>query len=440
MSEQNVVESSSDTGSEAFEGDFGSDFEGGADDDGAGGSQPGPGLGQSKSSRRRRRKRKKLAGVPGAPAGVSGESGEGEAAPGGDGAAGAAYTPVVMAGESLALVSASASGVAQQANGFQANGSQSNGSQSNGAQNNGSQNNGSQRRSGGNGQQAGQGNGQAQGQGQGQGQGKRWKKKFRDRERRPGGPSNTGGEPRGDSSNGNGGSAERSFGGGGGYERPHRREGGRPDNFGNLVSTQHRKAKSGGGKERGFVGPMDHSYREANPEFGEAPPSTIQLRGRRGGHRHQGDSQPIDHNQPRPVPISEDAQTHIYLFVEDLFITAKVQETARKLGVKVAFIKNEKEAITELTNGEDTNRPSLIVFDLNNANAKPLTLIPKLKTKLKRSASIIGFLSSIQGDLKAKAVEAGIDTVMPKAAFSQNLPNLLRRYGVEETEEVNFNY
>jgi len=30
--------------------------------------------------------------------------------------------------------------------------------------------------------------------------------------------------------------------------------------------------------------------------------------------------------------------------------------------------------------------------------------------------------------------------VMPRAAFSQGLPNLLRRYGVEEEEEVNFNY
>ncbi len=184
---------------------------------------------------------------------------------------------------------------------------------------------------------------------------------------------------------------------------------------------------------------MDHSYREASPEFGDAPPSTIQLRGRRGP-RHFGDSQPLDHNAPRAVPIPADAQTHIYLFIEDLFITAKVQETARKLGVKVSFIKNEKEAIAELTSGEAENKPALIVFDLNNANAKPLTLIPKLKTKLKRSVSIIGFLSTIQGDLKAKAVEAGCDTVMPRAAFSQNLPNLLRRYGVEEAEEINYNY
>ncbi len=281
-------------------------------------------------------------------------------------------------------------------------------------------------------------NGQAQGQTQGQSQGKRWKKKFRDRERRTGRDGAPVGDARPESAGGSF-SGERAAGAERSYERPHRREGGRPDNFGNLVSTQHRKVKTGGGKERGFVGPMDHSYREASPEFGEAPPSTIQLRGRRG-HRQFGDNQPIDHNAPRAVPIADDAQTHIYLFVEDLFITAKVQETARKLGVKVAFIKNEKEAIAELTKGEEQNRPSLIVFDLNNANAKPLTLIPKLKTKLKRSASIIGFLSSIQGDLKAKAVEAGCDSVMPKAAFSQNLPNLLRRYGVDEAEEVNFNY
>jgi hypothetical protein len=51
----------------------------------------------------------------------------------------------------------------------------------------------------------------------------------------------------------------------------------------------------------------------------------------------------------------------------------------------------------------------------------------------------VGFLSHLQGDLKAKAVEAGCDVVMPRAAFSQNLPNLLRRYGVEEVEEVNYN-
>jgi hypothetical protein len=257
---------------------------------------------------------------------------------------------------------------------------------------------------------------------------KRWKKKFRDRDRQrsPENPGNIA------SSNGGGFRDSNSHqpGNGGGFKR-----------------------KGGGGKQqrgpRSFVGPMDHSYRAVNGNFAETPPSTIESHGNGnyqgrsnghgGGRGYQSDSQPIDYSQGRTIPIAEDAPTKIFFFIEDLFFIAKIQETARKLGVKVAFVKNDKEAITALTSGEEEDRPGLIVFDLNNANAKPLTLIPKLKTKLKRSTSIVGFLSHLQGDLKAKAVEAGCDTVMPRAAFSQNLPNLLRRYGIVEEEELNYN-
>jgi hypothetical protein len=387
MSEQNAVDTPSYNAAEEYSGeDFGnSDFESsesGYSGDANDGGQPGPGMGQSKSSRRRRRKRKNKT------------VGDGQSVIVGDGDANPQPVPLVMEGESLALA---ASAAPQQARRQQAGGQQS--------------------------------SGQPQGQAQG---GKRWKKKFRDRERRPGAGGggrneNPGNDFRADASasNGNG------YGGGNGY---------RPDNFGNQTGNFKRKGKGGGQqRERGFVGPMDHSYR-ASGEFGDAPPSTIQMQGhgRRSGHRHQGDSQPIDRSMPRPIPIPEGAQTHIYFFIEELFFQAKIQETAKKLGVKVAFIKNEKEALAEMTDGEE-NKPALIVFDLNNANAKPLTLIPKLKAKLKRSASIVGFLSHLQGDLKAKAVEAGCDVVMPRAAFSQNLPNLLRRYGVEDTEDVNFN-
>src|SRR5207302_8143102 len=159
------------------------------------------------------------------------------------------------------------------------------------------------------------------------------------------------------------------------------------------------KRKGGKQQQRGprsFVGPMDHSYRAVNGNFADAPPSTIDslnsnYQGRSNGHggaRYQSDSQPIDYSQGRPIPIPADAPTKIFFFIEDLFFIAKIQETARKLGVKVAFVKNEKDAIAALTAGEEEDRPGLIVFDLNNANAKPLTLIPKLKAKLKRSTSI----------------------------------------------------
>jgi hypothetical protein len=257
--------------------------------------------------------------------------------------------------------------------------------------------------------------------------GKRWKKKFRDRDRqRP--QENPGNVASGSNS--------------GGFRD---RDSHQPGNNGFK-----RKSGGGGGRQqqrgpRSFVGPMDHSYRAVNGNFADTPPSTIETHGNfqsRGGSSrggYQSDSQPIDYSQGRTIPIPEDAPTKIFFFIEDLFFIAKIQETARKLGVKIAFIKNDKESIAQLTGLAEEERPGLIVFDLNNANAKPLTLIPKLKTKLKRSTSIVGFLSHLQGDLKAKAVEAGCDTVMPRAAFSQNLPNLLRRYGLVEEDEPNFN-
>jgi CheY-like chemotaxis protein len=264
------------------------------------------------------------------------------------------------------------------------------------------------------------------------GGGKRWKKKFRDRDRQrsPENPGNV-------ASGSNGGGYSNS---GGGYRD---RDSHQPGN-----SSGGFKRKGGKQQQRGprsFVGPMDHSYRAVNGNFADTPPSTMdsgnygRSNGHGGGRSYQGDSQPIDYSQGRSIPIPENAPTKIFFFIEDLFFIAKIQETARKLGVKVAFVKNEKDAIAALTAGEEEELPGLIVFDLNNTNAKPLTLIPKLKSKLKRNTSIVGFLSHLQGDLKAKAVEAGCDTVMPRAAFSQNLPNLLRRYGMEEEEEPNFN-
>ena len=393
MSEQNVVDAPSQSAPVELDSDDfgGSNFESSDSDGSNANGEPGPGMGQSKSSRRRRRKRRnKIAG--------DGSSAEGDLA------APAVAVPFVMEGESLALAAAPqafattpvpvpSAFVPQQqpARRQQPSPSAPSGQPPAGA---------------------------AQGN-------KRWKKKFRDRERRPGRSESAGNDVR----------PEAAGSSGGGYRQEYR-----PDNFGNQNGNFKRKNKNGQAKERGFVGPMDHSYR-AGGEFGDAPPSTIQMHNghRRAGHRHQGDSQPIDHSLPRAIPIPEGAQTHIYFFIQELFFIAKIQETARKLGVKVAFVKNEKEALTELIESEE-NRPALIVIDLNNAGAKPMTLIPKLKTRLKRSASIVGFLSHLQGDLKAKAVEAGCDVVMPRAAFSQNLPNLLRRYGVEDEEEVNFNH
>jgi hypothetical protein len=204
-----------------------------------------------------------------------------------------------------------------------------------------------------------------------------------------------------------------------------------PGNSISSPSQGKRKARQKGPRE--FVGPMDHSYRLVNGNIADGPPSTIPT----AGNSFNGGYYP-DAYEPQPmVAVREDAPTRIYCFIEDMFFLAKIQETARKLGIKVEFVKgSDKEAmVATLTELPETERPRLLVFDLNNLNAKPLTLIPKFKAKLKKATSIVGFLNHLQGELKAKALEAGCDTVMPRSAFSQSLPNLLRRYGVEEEEE-----
>jgi hypothetical protein len=203
-----------------------------------------------------------------------------------------------------------------------------------------------------------------------------------------------------------------------------------PGNNASSQSQGKRKNKQRGPRE--FVGPMDHSYRAANGNVDDGPASTIQITS--NGH---GSYYPELYQAPAAAaPVRHDAPTRIFCFIDDLFFQAKIQETSRKLGIKVEFVKGgDKEIISRITDVPEADRARLLVFDLNNLNAKPMTLIPKFKSKFKKSISIIGFLNHLQGDLKLKATEAGCDTVMPRSAFSQSLPNLLRRYGVEEEEE-----
>ncbi len=165
---------------------------------------------------------------------------------------------------------------------------------------------------------------------------------------------------------------------------------------------------------------MDHSYRNGGQNFGKG-------RGTVAGGHIAPELEPVR-------VVDQNAAPRIFAFIEDLFFLAKIQETSRKLNVKVEFVKTDKDILERLKNNGD-EKPSLIIFDLNNANAKPLQTIPKLKKELKKGTAIIGFVSHVQGELKMKAQEAGCDMVLPRSAFSQNLPNLLRRHGAADEPE-----
>ncbi len=182
-----------------------------------------------------------------------------------------------------------------------------------------------------------------------------------------------------------------------------------------LSQPQPRKAPGGRNNPGGiYTAPMDHNYRDA-------------VNGNGRNSRTNGMPAELD-----PVQASSEPQPHIFAFVEDLFFCAKIQETARKLGIKVDFQKTDKDLLEHLVLPEG-ERISLIIVDLNNNGTKPLPLITKLRSKVKKATSIVGFVSHVQGELKVKAQESGCDMVLPRSAFSQNLPQLLRRHATSET-------
>jgi CheY-like chemotaxis protein len=188
----------------------------------------------------------------------------------------------------------------------------------------------------------------------------------------------------------------------------------------------HRQNRGQRGQRRGggsFVGPMDHSYRNQGNGAGQ-----------QGARFHNG-AQATPNMEP--LNQREDAPTRIFAFIDDLFFVAKIQEISRKLNVKVEFVKSDKDIAEKTENTEE--KPSLIIVDLNSNSIKPLPVISKMRSRYKKATSIVGFVSHVQGDLKMKAQEAGCDVVMPRSAFSQNLPNILRRHGAEDEVEDNFN-
>ena len=114
----------------------------------------------------------------------------------------------------------------------------------------------------------------------------------------------------------------------------------------------------------------------------------------------------------------------ILAVLEDLFFMVKINESAKRSGFEVEFVKSEKDVLEKVR-----AKPAVIIVDLNFQGVDPLGLIGKLKSAPElKGTSVIGYLSHVQGELKQRAQETGCDMVLARSAFSQNLPQILKRH------------
>jgi len=118
------------------------------------------------------------------------------------------------------------------------------------------------------------------------------------------------------------------------------------------------------------------------------------------------------------------ATKKVMAVVEDLFFTVKINEAAKRAGLSIAFVKSERDALDQAA-----EHPALIILDLNFAGVEPVSLIRKLKADPSlRGISVLGYVSHVQGELKQASQEAGCDMVLARSAFSQNLPQIMKRH------------
>lgn len=109
--------------------------------------------------------------------------------------------------------------------------------------------------------------------------------------------------------------------------------------------------------------------------------------------------------------------------LEDLLFTVKISDAAKRAGLEVKFVRSEADAIASAQ-----ANPLLMIIDLNCGSVDPVDLISKLKSGDTAKVQLIGFVSHVQGELKQRAHDAGCDMVLARSAFSQNLPQILKRH------------
>ena len=109
----------------------------------------------------------------------------------------------------------------------------------------------------------------------------------------------------------------------------------------------------------------------------------------------------------------------VVAYITDLFFQAKVNETARALGVDLRIVSSLPALWSEL----EADGGALLL-DLNAQGIQPASLIAQVKLKTP-AVHVTAYCSHVQKDLMEKATRAGADQILPRSEFSRRLAEIL---------------
>ena len=111
----------------------------------------------------------------------------------------------------------------------------------------------------------------------------------------------------------------------------------------------------------------------------------------------------------------------VWAFVDDMFFASKIRATAEALGVQIVSLRTVDAMVQKLAD----EKPDLVIFDLHNRKVDALRAARELKTRA-HEVPVLGFFSHVEIELQRSALAAGFDRVIPRSAFTRDLPQILK--------------
>lgn len=113
------------------------------------------------------------------------------------------------------------------------------------------------------------------------------------------------------------------------------------------------------------------------------------------------------------------------VLLNDLMFRVKVESSAKQAGYETRFASSGSDLETKI----QSQRPDLIIIDLNYQGASPLDVIDQLKGNDQTKAiPVLGYVSHVQADLKDEAIRKGCDRVIARSVLSDRLPEILAEF------------
>lgn len=125
----------------------------------------------------------------------------------------------------------------------------------------------------------------------------------------------------------------------------------------------------------------------------------------------------------------------VVVLADDLFWKTKIDHTLKSAQATGIFIDKSSELAAKANAGS----VGLVIVDLALRD-DPFAAIASLKKSSKtKGIAVVGYYEHVRKDLLEKGEKAGCDEVLPRAAFSQHLGDIVMKYalpgGVRAEEE-----